>query len=466
MVKCWVDPALGANQARAAVSLNQLLELGGWQSEPTSDPRNADILYGPTLVLPNALTCAGAFGWNAVATQQAVSYGDLRVPAASVIHVSGTRPGLDPVLAGYFFLSGRIEHDWHERTFPGIPEQDSIAEWGLDATPVVQRLVQAIAARIPALPPPRPHWPRGKRWAMCLSHDCDRLLRFHTRGFCRDIIRGGSSPSERVASAARALYSAIRSPINSDPYEASAVAWLQFERTMNVRSVYFIGTWSRHDFPSESHDLPYFRTDPATLRLVRACREQGAEIGLHSSIGAWRGASRYTEEVRRFNDSYDIAPQGFRGHYWSLNPNNPEESLAFAAQHAGLKYDTSFGMNVAYGFRRGTCYPFRPFDTNTGAYSGLWELPPSVMDGALYASAPNNPARVANFTALAEAVKGSEGVLVLDWHSDSLWEGFMDNMTQALLPAIATIIADTSCWVVSGSEVIDWCCNKRWREPV
>jgi hypothetical protein len=234
---------------------------------------------------------------------------------------------------------------------------------------------------------------------------------------------------------------------------------------MNVRGVYFIGTWSRYDTPSEPNDLVYSRTDPETVRLVQSCREHGAEIGLHSGIAAWQDASRYGEEVRRFKESFGVAPEGFRGHYWSLNPNNPEESLGIAALDAGLKYDTSLGMNVAYGFRRGTCYPFRPFEATTGVYSGLWELPPTVMDGGLYASAPSNEARVANFVALAEAVRRSEGILVIDWHSDSLWEGFMENLTQALLPALANIVADSTCWVVSGSECIDWCSYARWTEP-
>ena len=463
VLQYWVDPALGRNHARASVALQQLLELGGWRSALATDREHADVVYGHALALPNALPCAGLDPWNSLDAQKPARYKDYRVPVGSLIGESAM-PVVDPVLAAYFFLSGRIEHDSHQRVFPGIPERDSIAEWRLDAVPAVQRLVEALATHLPNLPPPQPRWPHAKRWALCLSHDCDRLLRFRTRGFARDVVRSGSSIGERAASAAKAAYVAVRRPAGIDPYEASALAWLQFERSMNVRGTYFIGTWSRYDSPSDPQDLGYSPTDPETLRLAHSCREQGAEISLHSSIGAWRGKSRYAEEVRRFKQSFGVAPQGVRGHYWSLNPDRPEESLAFAACHGGLKYDTSLGMNVALGFRRGTCYPFRPFRPETGEYSGLWELPPSVMDGALHASAATNDARVANLIDLADSVKNSEGVLVIDWHSDSLWEGFMDNMTLALLPALANMIADSSCWVATGNELIGWCSDARWKE--
>ena len=462
VVNCWVDPILGANRGRAAASLQQLLELGGWRSRTVQNPQDASVFYSQAFASsPNALPCAGPDAWNAVDRQEPVLYEGLRVPSASLTCVSSGAPVLDPVLAGFFFLSGRVEHDSHKREFEGIPEGDSVAEWRLHEIPPVQRLVRMIAAKLPELPQPRPLWPQGKRWAMCLSHDCDRLLRFRTHGFRRDVIRRGASSAERVIAAAKSLYLVFR-PKGTDPYEASVVAWLQFERSMNVRGVYFIGTWSRYDTPSRSHDLVHSRSDPETIRLVQACREQGAEIGLHSSIDAWRNDSQYVEEVRRFQESYGIAPEGFRGHYWSLNPNNPEQSLERAAREGGLKYDSSFGMNVAVGFRRGTCYPFRPFDALTGNYSGLWELPPSVMDGGLHASAPTNAARVRAFVGLAETVKESQGALVIDWHSDSLWEGFMDNMTSELLPVLSEIIGDSSCWVASGSEIIEWCSNGRW----
>ncbi|MDB4916834.1 MAG: hypothetical protein JWM95_4478 [Gemmatimonadetes bacterium] len=462
MLRWWVDPVLGSNSARAGAALQQLLELGGWQSRAVLDSADADLQYGPSVSGSNAIPFAGSEAWAAIETQTSVFRDGYWFPKASCIDGAGGPSLVDPVLAGYFFLSGRVDHDAHQKAYAGIPEQASIAEWHLHESPAVHRLVGLVAALVPPGHAPQPRWPRGKQWAMCLSHDCDRLRRYRTRGFWRDTYRRGANSAERVSSAAKALYSMMRLPGGTDPYEASTIAWLKFEQVMGVRGVYFVGTWSRSDFPSESYDLTYARSDPETLRLVSACKSYGAEMGLHSGIGAWRSPARFAEEVRRFRESYGIAPAGFRGHYWSLNPENPEESLAIAAEHGALKYDSSFGMNLAYGFRRGTCYPFRPFDAVTGRYSGLWELPPSVMDGGLYASAGTNEERVANFAALAASVQSAGGVLVLDWHSDSLWSGFMDNMTQALLPELTRLIDDSTCWVACASELIDWCSTARW----
>ncbi|CAN5415619.1 hypothetical protein BH09GEM1_BH09GEM1_35750 [soil metagenome] len=461
VLKCWIDPSVGVGQSRASATLEQLLEDAGWRCKFVSERKHADIRYGLAGTLPGDLPFAGHDAWAAIDVQRAVQHDGVFVPAASIVRTEGC-DAIDPVLAGYFFLSGRIEHDAHPHAFAGIPEQASIREWGLE-TPVIQRLVEMVTSRVPTGPAPRPRWPGKRKWAFCLTHDCDRLLRYRTNGFWRDAGHPGASLRQRAVSTAKALYSGLHFNRGMDPYEASLHAWLDFEREMEMQAVYYVGAWSRADVPSHPHDLVHARTDPETLRLVRACAEQGAEIGLHSGITAWQSGPRYGEEVRRFSASYGIQPKGVRGHYWSVNPNNPEESLSFASRYGALEYDASFGMNVTYGFRRGTSYPYRPFDARTGTYAGLWELPPTVMDGGLHASAPNNAGRMANFASLTDRVRAAGGVLVLDWHSDSLWGGFMENMTAELLPQLQAIIGDSSCWVATGSELIEWCSKTRWK---
>ena len=461
LLKYWVDPALQDYERLAAASLSQLLEVGGWQSQATADFSTADIVYSPSADLPNSIPCADIHAWRAVERQRPSRCGDLVVPEAAVITKPGSKAHVDPVLAAYFFLSGRVEQDGHPRTFAGILEQDSVSQWGLATMPIIQKLIAGIKNRIRISEQPHRPWPQEKKWAMCLTHDCDRILRFDTPAFARDALHGANPRAGRMVSAAKAAYSFVRSGFTTDPYIVSYKAWLRFERSLGVNAVYFIGTRSRHEEAAGPHDLPYTPMNKEVLDLVHACCETGAEIGLHSSTVAWRDALGYTEEVQRFSRNYGVSPVGLRGHYWSLNPRDPEESLAYAA-NAGMKYDASFGMNVAYGFRRGTCYPFRPFHSSTGRFSGLWELPTTVMDGALFLSAKDNASRVANFLTLAETVRRNNGVLVLDWHSDSLWPGFMENMTQSLLPAISELASDSSCWVATGQEIVKWCAVDRW----
>ncbi|HEY4132650.1 MAG TPA: hypothetical protein VGM50_18700 [Gemmatimonadaceae bacterium] len=251
-------------------------------------------------------------------------------------------------------------------------------------------------------------------------------------------------------------------PRGEDPYEQSTIAWLKFQQAHGIRGTYYIGTWGRYDTPSDARDLVYSRRDPEVQWLAKTCERFGAEVGLHSSIHAWTTPERFSTEVQRVRESYGVEAHGFRGHYWSLDATNPERSLRIAAA-SELKHSSALGMNTVGGFRRGSCYPYRPFDRSTGDYVGLCEVPPTLMDQALFQSGADNLARIQYFKTLAETVRKNEGVLVLDWHSDSLWPGYMDGVTDALLPELAQISNDSDCWLASAQQISDWCTTARWQ---
>ena len=86
-----------------------------------------------------------------------------------------------------------------------------------------------------------------------------------------------------------------------------------------------------------------------------------------------------------------------------------------------------------------------------------------MMDGSLHLVGQTNDQRMVTFRQWVSRIKRNEGCLVLDWHSDSLQKGFMDDMSQALLGELETISTDDTCWMTSLADVVSWCREGRWQ---
>lgn len=370
---------------------------------------------------------------------------------------------IDPVRAAHFFLSGQHE--------PGLEQQGQnvpgrkLEEWGLLQNPTVDVLALRLAERLRGLAPapPRPRWPKGKKWALVLSHDCDRPHRYRPLGYCRDSIefrrKGQAMPAARAA--AQAVYSLLMRAVRPDPYVESVRQFVAHEKAIGLAGTYYFGVWSRYEPGSTEHDLPYSHRDRRVAKLARELAAEGMEIGLHSGICAWRGAGRYEEEANRFAEAYGQRPKGVRAHFWSLEPGQPERTMR-QMNSAGFLYDSSLGMNECHGFRRGTCYPFTPFEAGTGASSNLVQVPPILMDDSL--PREGSPAAWADSVrCIAQQVRAAQGALVLDWHSDTLRAPRWATMTKVVMQEVAALASEPECWPASCAEVAEWAAVTRWQ---
>ncbi len=461
-----IAPSFGDREPTVIWAIEQLLQLAGWQGRCVNSPHKAAISYSRSNPAGGVkLPCAGADVWAGLAGSEPVTVDGLVVPSAAVVSEGGVQR-IDPVLTTYWFLTGRHESTDGVLQKPGVPGK-GIAVWGLLDRPTVDHLAEQLRQQLVAsgaVGPARPQWPDGKSWCFCLTHDCDRLHRYRPLGYLRDVPVEWKSngPISAGMKMGRSAFSAAMTWLFKDPYLGSWRSWMAFERELGMRSASYVATWNRFDANSSPLDVGYTASWPQVRQFGEDLLKDGWEIGLHSSINCWRH-DRFDEETDRFITCFGQAPKGFRSHHWSLNPDAHEQTLASSAAAGGFDYDSSMGMNEVHGFRRGTSYPYHPYDPTNGVRCGLWELPPVMMDEALFKAGDTNEIRRMVFRDRVETVSRYGGCMTIDWHTDMLWDGHMDGLGMVLLDEIALIASEASCWVATPSQIIDWCSDIRWR---
>ncbi len=471
-IRVFVDPALGSAAALARRSVEQLLRISGWRAVEAEEPGAADLVYSPRGVeaFGAVLPSAGEAAWRNLATSHPVRIGDLVLPSRAVLPAEcGGEPAIDVPLAAHFFLCGVHERDPQVHcSVDGIPDA-SIGRWGLLECPVVDLLSQRLAKHLTnaqSLPTPAPRWPRGREWAVCLTHDCDRPFRYRAIGYLLDLRLAAQRRAWPLATSRllKAVYSGAMFGLRPDPYFSSWRSWTCLERQLGIRSTFYIATWTRYQRDADERDVGYSCDDRRIRELATELANGGWELGLHSSIRAWRRPAGFADEVARFERAFRVRPSGFRGHYWSLDPVSPERSLQQAHEQAGFLYDSSFGMNLAFGYRRGTSLPYRPSDPASGKEVGLWEIPPTIMDGAALAAASCPDRRKSLLRGLFEATKRRGGLLVLDWHEHSLASGVV--LGADLVEVLAEFAGDGTCWWTTPSAVVEWASKDRWSQQM
>jgi hypothetical protein len=160
-------------------------------------------------------------------------------------------------------------------------------------------------------------------------------------------------------------------------------------------------------------------------QLFRYLLDEGCEIGLHASWNAWRTVDILAAERRRVEETCGVTVEGNRHHYWHLNPDAPDETLALH-EAAGLAYDSSLGLEFYPGFRRGICHPFRPYHIKARREITTLQLPPCWMDDhfdrRLVVNRISDPVDCAR--SLIRTVASLGGVIVVDYHSRGMNSDF------------------------------------------
>ena len=189
MIKVFIDPGFHASYPFAFSTLETLLNILGWKSHLVDQIKSADLVYieKPHQVKledhQKTLFHSGNQAWQYISESIPATWEKHVIPSKAV-----SKGQLDLVVSAYFFLSGL-----HEKEFK-IPEDcyvpsKGLSVWGCFESPVVHWIsskLRQIIQEIPNLPDPKPLWPKGKSWACCLTHDCDRFFLYKPLGYLRD----------------------------------------------------------------------------------------------------------------------------------------------------------------------------------------------------------------------------------------------------------------------------------------
>ena len=295
---------------------------------------------------------------------------------------------------------------------------------------------------------PAPFWPDGAPYAVCLTHDVDRIRQasYHR-------VMAGHGKKGKVG-AIKVLFHRLSR--EQDPF-FNFDRLRQYETDWNVRSAIYPlfekRRCGRALLKGEiQHVLGVY--DPFDVR-EQLCRFQadGWEIGLHGSLDAHKSQSALMNEMtklRQLLHDPNVA-FGIRNHYLQFNWHiTPGIQLACHAL-----YDSTMGFNFTCGFRCGTTFPFVIHDSNG---KSLIELPISVMDTALKFSVPGREIDVAD--RIADEVRKQGGLLMVNWH-----QRFCNRDTNPLMynwvEKIITRARADKAWIALPCDVA-----RRWRERI
>ncbi len=307
----------------------------------------------------------------------------------------------DLIASAFFWLSGWQEASTAERDEHGrFPYRASVqAALGCADVPVVDHYREILAEQLDALGVPVRHWSwQGRPWAVALTHDVDLLRKRRLGTLARAVVR-------RDGRRGAAVRQALTAP---NPRRTSLARMAGAERRRGVGATYFFKTAARGPW-----DVPYSTRSPWLRRFVGRLQAGGFEVGLHPSYFAHDHAGHLAEERDRLEALTGVPPSAVRQHFLRWDAATPR-----LQQAAGFRLDSTLGFARQPGFRRGTCFPFPLFDLRANAPLGLWELPLTVMDTALFTHLGLAPAAAERrILGLLAACRRVGGVCVLLWHN-------------------------------------------------
>jgi hypothetical protein len=324
------------------------------------------------------------------------------------------------ILASSFFMLSRWEEtvvftrDRHNR----FPASASVAyKQEFLHLPIVDQYGYILQAWLQVL---IPSWePSKKEFSVKLSFDIDHVREF--RSICSFVstLGGDLIKKQSLRKAFKTFNKGITDFVNpkSNPIFQGIIDLSNYVMQFGMFGAFYFKA-SR----LTTYDSGYKPEWTWVKALIYLLRDQGFEIGLHPSYETVDNFQRLLEEKKRFDRILGGKKYGGRQHY--LRFKVPDTWLFW--EKAGFTYDSSMGYHDYEGFRCGTCFPYRPFDTIGNRQMKIVEIPLIVMDGtlAVYRELSAEQGEK-NMLELAKRCCEVGGVYTLLWHNSSLhgnWE--------------------------------------------
>ncbi len=425
-VSVAIDRAVGASIDEARYALETLLGTAGFSTRLTwhEDADEPEVYYGPRNDVSAKVTIPSV-SWEFASAPS-------RVPSASreslglpFLVFPGeqraermTSPGelhfsTDILFATYWLLTGAAEPTYPRSRFDDLDLDGSVlVRDGLLSRPMVSLYASRLREVLDPTGARALSWAwegHTARAAVAITHDVDypELIRpIEALRVVRDRGMAGLGLAARV--------------VTGKSHFWTFREWRSITDRLGTRSCFYFMArqGSLLQYAMGTPDDFYDVRAPRFQRLFAELRDAGCEIGLHASFHAHRSADTLRREVQRIAEAASVECAGNRHHYWHLDPNAPNETLRRHAE-AGLKYDSSLGLEYYPGFRRGVCHPFRVYHPDSRGALPIVQLPPAWMDDHFDRRLAKNGITDPDAAAsrIVDAAAESRGIIVLDYHS-------------------------------------------------
>jgi peptidoglycan/xylan/chitin deacetylase (PgdA/CDA1 family) len=281
-------------------------------------------------------------------------------------------------------------------------------------------------------------WPEGKKFAVCLSHDVDRVRK--TYQFLTHFI------------VERRFYHLISILQKPNPY------W-QFERIMelekkyDVRSTFFFlkETKKFELFKPSTYILSlghYDFKNPEVKKIIKKLDSNGWEIGLHGSYDSYKDKKLMQQEKQELENVVDKSIIGIRQHYLNLDIPQSWE----IQKEIGFKYDATFGYRDKIGFRDEKIIPFKPFNDN------FLVIPLNVMDGVVFSIYDNDTIRWEKIQELINLTERKGGLITFLWHQRVFNEKDFPGWA-SMYEKVIKECQDRKAWIVPCEKIYSYLSN-------
>jgi peptidoglycan/xylan/chitin deacetylase (PgdA/CDA1 family) len=295
-----------------------------------------------------------------------------------------------------------------------------------------------------------PKWPDNKKFAVCLTHDVDRVKKtyqYFTR-FVRFL------KNLEIKKAFNELLCFIKFYFSKnpkkDPYWNFDII-MEIERKLGVKSTFFFLNEQRKFFCSPSEWKLYWGRysieNPEIAKIIKKLNSKGWEIGLHGSYKSYKDKNLLKKEKEELEKILGKRIRGVRQHYGNLKIPETWKSQ----ERLGFEYDSTFGVTDTdcVDFKDNRYLPFYPLD------SLFLEIPLIIMDHRLFSSDKSVEELWKDCKKIIDIIEENNGVLTILWHNRIFDEKEFPGRSE-IYEKLIKICKEKDAWITNAYSIAEW----------
>jgi hypothetical protein len=320
------------------------------------------------------------------------------------------------------FIYGELSHN-QERT---NSERDQWGNWDIEQSVSYYSepyLDNFVLNKLKLLNfPVKSIWPNNSKFAVCLSHDVDRIESYSPKSFNRTLkkrLTFEKSKIQKLSIFLNIIKTTLKNILlkkNKDPlwcYEQ----WEKYEGIYNFKSNYFFfvrppkSKLSIYDCDYLLSDQLMFNGKLVTVKeYIAYLNSKGHEIGLHGSFKSFNDVLLLKHQKHELEKLLKNKIYINRFHYLHFDITDSPKAL----YQSDFEIDSSLGFNCDVGFRAGTGFPyFIEIDNNY-----ILEIPLIIMDTSLFINNCSYDSAIEKVDKIINHIENTGGCLTINFHPD------------------------------------------------